>query len=221
MTDLLKPRSGSDAVAHLFVDFSNLWYGVRSEATRRGDPDWAVRLHSDNLRRVLAAGRTVGEAVLVANKAVPEAVLRHFRPAFRVEVVETGSISGTEQGADELLQNAIYRTILGPARPGVIVVATGDGARWQEGRGFCAALEGARRQGLGIEVAAFAASLNRHLRALANETCALVALDRYYESIAFLEGLRSVRSLSLTHRATATPARWPENGGATMGVLPA
>ncbi len=102
-------RADSGEVAYLFVDLSNLWYGLRTEAERRGDPDRAVRMNAENLYRVLAAGREVGEAVLVANRTVPEAVLHHFDHRFRVELVELGAITGTEQGADELLQNAIYR----------------------------------------------------------------------------------------------------------------
>src|SRR5450759_2391418 len=105
-------QHSSDEVAYLFVDLSNVWYGLRAEAERRGDSDRAVRMHAENLYRVLAAGREVGGAVLVANRTVPEAVLRHFLGRFRVELVECGSITGTEQGADELLQNAIYRTVL-------------------------------------------------------------------------------------------------------------
>jgi hypothetical protein len=55
--------------AYLFVDLSNLWYGLRADAVRHGDPEWAVRIHAGNLRRILAAGRAVGEAILVANTA--------------------------------------------------------------------------------------------------------------------------------------------------------
>jgi hypothetical protein len=131
------PAPGATAeAAYLFVDFSNLWYAIRGEATHRGDADRAVRVHAANLRRVLAAGREVADAVLVANRSVPESVLRHFRSGFRVELVESGSITGTEQAADELLQNAMYRTILRAPANGVIVMATGDGAGWSEGRGF-------------------------------------------------------------------------------------
>ncbi len=208
MAQTAQPRPAAEEVAYLFVDFSNLWYAIRAEAARRGDPDWAVRAHATNLRRVLAAGREVGDAVLVANRAVPESVLNHFRPGFRVELVESGSLTGTEQAGDELLQNAIYRTILRAPDGGIIVVATGDGAGWKEGRGFCEALAAARRQGFGVEVLSFERSLNRWLRGLANAVGVVVLLDRFYDSIAFLEGLRPARSPSLTHRPTTVPAPW-------------
>ena len=217
MTQTAQPRTTSEEVAYLFVDFSNLWYSIRAEAVRRGDPDRAVRAHAANLRRVLAAGRGVGDAVLVANRSVPEAVLSRFRPGFRVELVESGSVTGTEQAGDELLQNAIYRTILRAPAAGIIVVATGDGAGWQEGRGFCEALAAARRQGFGVEVVSFERSLNRWLRGLASGMGVVVLLDRFYDSITFLEGLRPARSPSLTHRPTSLPAPWSaHDAGAIM-----
>ena len=205
MTQMSQQHPPVEEIAYLFVDFSNLWYSIRAEAARRGDPDRAVRAHAANLRRVLAAGREVGDAVIVANRSVPESVLNNFRPGFRVELVEPGSITGTEQGADESLQNAIYRTILRAPTAGVIVVATGDGAGWHEGRGFCEALAAAHRQGFGVEVVSFERSLNRWLRGLANAVGVVVLLDRFYDSITFLEGLRPARSPSLTHRPTSVP----------------
>jgi hypothetical protein len=201
--------NGGGEVVHLFVDLSNLWYALRAEAARRGDPDWAVRLHSANLRRVLAAGRPVGEAVLVANSAVPRSVLAHLRPHFALELVEAGRESGREQAGDELLQNALYRTILGDSRPGTVVIATGDGAGWRTGRGFCPAAEAAHRLGFGVEIASLSVVLNGHLGELARKLGVLVELDRFYDSIAFLEGLRPARTPSLAHRPTAEPATLP------------
>ena len=151
----MRTNATTEEVVHLFVDFSNLWYGLKSEASRRGDPEWAVRFHAANLRHVLAAGRPVGTAVLVANSAVPEAVLDHYRGYFDIELVETGRKTGREQAGDEMLQNALYRVVLSDPRRATIVVATGDGAGWQSGRGFVVAIEGARRLGFGVEVASF------------------------------------------------------------------
>ena len=208
MAPALQLRSATQDVAHVFVDFSNLWYAIRAEAIRRGDPAWAVRLHAANLRHVLAGGRPVVDSLLVANREIPSPVLDHFRPFFNVELVESGRVTGKEQAGDELLQNAIYRSIFRAATPGTIVVATGDGAGWSAGRGFCETLSASRRQGFGVEVASFEASLNRTLRGLAGKVGAVVSLDPFYESIAFLEGLRPARQPSLVHRPSAAPRVW-------------
>lgn len=218
MAQALPVQPAAEEVAHLFVDFSNLWYATRAEATRRGDPDWAVRIHAANFRRILAGGRQVGHSVLVANREIPASVLDHFRAGFCVELVEAGCVTGTEQAGDEMLQNAIYRTIFRAAAPGTIVLATGDGAGWREGRGFCETLRAARQRDFGVEIVSFAGSLNRRLRALAQTVGVVVTLDPFYDSLTFLEGLRAARSPSLVHRPTATPgARLVREDVATMG----
>jgi hypothetical protein len=201
-------QATNEEAAYLFVDFSNLWYAVRAEATRRGDSEWAVRIHADNLWRILAGGRRVAGSMLVANREISQPVLDRFRAAFEVELVEAGCVTGTEQAGDELLQNAIYRTMFRAPAPGIIVLATGDGAGWREGRGFCETVRAARRNGFGVEIVSYEASLNRRLRAFANEVGAVIALDSFYESLTFLSGLRSVRPPSLIHRPTVQPSAW-------------
>ncbi len=208
MAQALPVRPAAEEVAHLFVDFSNVWYASRAEAARRGDHEQAVRIHAGHLHRVLAGGRQVGDSVLVANREISQPVLDHFRSGFRVELVEAGCVTGTEQAGDEMLQNAIYRTIFRATTPGTIVLATGDGAGWREGRGFCETLRAARQRDFGVEIASFEGSLNGRLRALAQEFGAVVALDPFYDSITFLEGLRVARSPSLAHRPTAVPRAW-------------
>lgn len=208
MAQAMQLRPATEEAAHLYVDFSNLWYAIRAEAARRGDPEGTVRLHAANLRHILAGGRPVADSVLVANREIPGSVLDRFRPFFNVELVESGRVTGKEQAGDELLQNAIYRSIFRAATPGTVVVATGDGAGWSAGRGFCETLSASRRQGFGVEVASFEASLNRTLRGLAETVGAVVSLDPFYESISFLEHLRPARQPSLVHRPSAAPREW-------------
>ena len=216
MASTVQLPQAAGEVAHLYVDFSNLTYALRAEAIRRGDPDRTVRVHAGNLRRILAAGRRVGDAMLVANREIPTPVLDHFRSNFTVELVEAGRVTGTEQAGDELLQNSIYRTLFRATGPSTIVVATGDGAGWQEGRGFCESLLAARRRGFGVEVVSFESALNRRLRRLAELIGTVVTLDPFYESIAFLEGLRPARPPSLVHRATAVPRPWSAEDAAAI-----
>jgi hypothetical protein len=219
MTDTASARPGAEEVAHLFVDFSNIWYATRAEASRRGDPEWAVRIHADNLHRILAGGRRVRDAVLVANREIAPSVLGHFRRSFQVDLVEAGCVTGTEQAGDEMLQNAIYRTIFRAGAPGTIVLATGDGAGWSEGRGFCEALRAARERCFGVEVVSFNGALNGRLRALARAFGAMIPLDPFYDSVAFLEGLRPARPSSLVHRPSAAPRLWSAQEGEAMARL--
>jgi hypothetical protein len=200
--------AAAEPAVHLFVDLSNVFLGARQTAAASHEYAPALRLSAKHLHRVMAAGRPVASATLVANAMVPEAALRHFRPWFRVILAETGRQTGTEQAADQLLQNAIFIELLQPVEPGVIVLATGDGAGWRDGRGFIPTLIAARRRGFGVEVVSFAASLNPALRDLAEAVGMLVELDDYYFAVTFLEGLRWPEPILLRHRATARPRPW-------------
>lgn len=84
----------------------------------------------------------------------------------------------------------------------------GDGAGWRDNRGFIPTLIAARRQGFGVEVVSFAASLNPALRHLAEAAGMLVELDDYYFAVTFLEGLRRPEPILLHHRAVAHPSPW-------------
>ncbi len=122
------PAPTVEPVVHLFVDLSNVYLGAQASAVDFEEYGPAVRLSAENLHRVMAAGRPVASATLVANALVPEAALRHFRPWFRIVRAETGRQTGTEVAADQILQNALLLELVRPQEPGVIVLATGDGA---------------------------------------------------------------------------------------------
>lgn len=207
---------------HLFLDFSNITFGARTAAVRSGDEASRVRLHTENLYRLMAAGRPVASATMVANSGVPEAVLAHWRRFFTIVTAESGRDSGLDQAADEMLQNRIFLQLLRPEPPAIIVVATGDGAGWQRGIGFVPTLIVARRRGFGIEILTFRDQSNPRLLALGNRMGVVVLLDPYYGRITFLQGLRGALPVLLHHRPTAAPRPWepgelseqPETGDA-------
>lgn len=202
---------------HLFVDLANVWCGARDEATNHREPRQLLRLSAEGLFRTMAAGREVASATLVANAHVPDEAVHHFRRFFQVEQVEVGRWSGTEQAADETLQNRLLLTALRPETVGTIVLATGDGAGWRVGLGFCPALVVARRRGLGIEVLAFSSSLNPSLRRLAEATGIVVDLDRQYHAITFIEAGRPVGSPQA--RATSAAHAWTSAEQAEVSAL--
>ncbi len=197
---------------HLYVDLANIWAGTQNAAAELGDPTWSVRLSAEALRSVMAAGREVVSTTLVANVGVPEPVRRHFGASFKVSTVDFGPSLGKEQSADELLQVGMLLDLF-RFEPGTLVVATGDGAGWAQGRGFTQALIAARRRGFGIEVVSFRSTLNPRLRLLAENSGCLVELDLYYRSLTFLEGLRSREAVNLRHRRMAEPHPWTAGEG--------
>jgi hypothetical protein len=144
----------------IFVDLSNIFLGARDAARSHDEPPGLIRLQADRLRELLADGRQIARACVVANDDVPPEVAAHFGREFAEWIPrEAGKRTGTEQANDETLQVRMYEAIH-QVPAGVLVLATGDGAGWNVGRGFVAAIDIAYREGWGIEVAAWPQTLN-------------------------------------------------------------
>lgn len=194
----------------IYLDLSNIFINARAWAAAQNDDPWAVRLHAGRLCDLLAAGRPVASATLVMNSSISDAIRQRFGRFFKLIEVERGVVSGLDQAADELLQNRMFTEIHQPQAPGVVVLATGDGAGWAQRSGFTQPLIAARRLGFGIEVASFSASLHCQLRRLAlMPGNALVDLDREYRSFTFEQGgVRFPDPINLRDRDLASPRPW-------------
>ena len=189
----------------VFVDLSNLFYGARSEAVAAGESPAAIRLESDQLARLLRADRHQDRGVVVANDEVPREALSHFARLGEVIVREAGRRTGTEQASDETLLNRMYETISQRPR-GTLVLATGDGAGAARGRGFIPALESARERGWGIEVVAWASSVNKRLLEWLTRTGSVfVNLSDQYFAVTFVERGRRAQQVMLAQRPFAVP----------------
>ena len=105
-----------------------------------------------------------------------------------VRLLERGSLSGSEQGVDQLLQTEMLRDGFDfNGDPGIAVLLTGDGRGFSEGAGFHADLERMRDRGWRIEVLSWRHSCARRMREWATEHGVFIALDDFYESVTFLE----------------------------------
>jgi hypothetical protein len=194
----------------LFWDNSNIFIRAKSVAERRegGHARQSVRIQFDNLYGLARAGRKVTAGVCVGS--VPPDfgyVWDRLRAAgVKVELFERGLGSGREQGVDQCLQVHMLRAGFDSV-PGVAVLMTGDGAGYEEGRGFRADLERLANTGWGIEVLSWRSACNRGLREFAESNGIFVALDDFYEEVTFIQGGRGSQPLSLKRRRRAEPRR--------------
>jgi hypothetical protein len=193
---------------HLFLDLPNVFISAKHVAARREgrSAERLARLHYDNLIRLAHAGRPVLSGVCatsyVSASGAEPAWLHRLR-RMPIEVVAVPRF-GSEQGVDERLQTEMLRK-LADATPETAVLMTGDGAGYEEGRGFLADLERLAHGGWAVEAMAWNLSCNRHLREWAEANGAFIPLDSFYEAITFLEGLRMASPLSLVHRPRVSP----------------
>jgi hypothetical protein len=95
---------------------------------------------------------------------------------------------GEQEVPDKTLQLAMLNDALAN-QPGVMVLLTGDGARYYRGRGFCQTLENIHdRLGWSIEVLGWRESCNERTMKWVNANGVFLPLEDFYFSITFLEG---------------------------------
>ena len=178
----------------IYWDNSNTHISAQQVATEMEGPDARPRVRIDfrNMLELARAEREIGHAVAIG-PIPPE--LRYVWNGLENEDVAVQLLdSGTEQGIDRSLQNAMLRDGLDHIRdPGIMVLLTGDGkgfddvAGFDAGEGFRADLERMHRRGWRIEVLSWRHSCSRLMREWAEENGKFIALDDYYHSVTFLE----------------------------------
>jgi len=81
--------------------------------------------------------------------------------------------------------------------PGKMVLLTGDGSGYSDGRGFIKQLERAKNHKWEIEVVSWDAGCNRYLRAFAQDNGTYRSLEPVYYNVTFINNKRWVKSSSI------------------------
>lgn len=205
----------------VFWDISNIYISGQQVADRKEGffACQTFRIQFDRLYQLAHANRPIGKTIAVGSIQLEmQTVWERFEQATGVKAIlhERGAQSGKEQAEDAVLQVEMLRTLWDQRRnPQVAVLLTGDGRGYEDGVGFHADLERMADGGWGIEVLSWEHSCNRNLRHWAEKVGVFLPLDKYYESISFLENRRLVKALNLTRRPMAYPKE-----GLTVAVPP-
>jgi hypothetical protein len=197
----------------IFWDNSNVFVPAIDVAKERDGAivGHSLRIHFANLFELARAGRRVNGGYCVGTTPIrnPKLEERLAGVGIGTEFFERGRESGGEQAVDQALQVHMLRSLVDMA-PGIAVLLTGDGAGAGSGRGYLADLQRMYRGGWEVEVLSWRDACHRGLRSWSEEHGHFVALDDYYESVTFLEGLRFAKALNRVsrpfRRSTVTPA---------------
>ncbi len=178
---------------HIFWDNSNIWLVGRNVCAQREPGDeTAFRIHFEHLFDSVVARRQVDSA-FVAGSIPPNTDPLWQRFAnLNIQVVkqERGQGTGGEVAVDEVIQLEIAHRVLDVDPPGTMVLLTGDGSGYTDGRGFIKELERAAKRGWQIEVISWDAGCNRHLKAFAQQNGNYRAPEPVYESVTFVNNKR-------------------------------
>jgi hypothetical protein len=218
---------------HIFLDNSNIFGGAQRVAAEKEKAPWqAVRIDYKNLFRLLRHGKINNGVSMLAGSVPPgnEALWTAAQEAgFDTTLLhkvpnDTGRLF--EQSVDEAIHLRIGNILLDSEKPGVIVIATGDGAQTAQGCSFTDQVTRAAKRGWKVEVWSWRVQLSPRLRDTRLKYPDLVTvfmLDEWYRSTVFLKAgtyrlngesidvkVRSCSGLSLTettfHQAAAMGA---------------
>ena len=176
----------------VYLDNSNIFHAAQDLAEERnGDMNarYRLRLHFANLLRLAHADRPLQKAL--AAGSIPPALSLLWdqlsRTGVEVHLYDRGEPGrGEQETPDQWLQLRMLEDALDYAdNPGIVALLTGDGAGYNEGRGFHRTLERMRRQGWRIKLLSWAHSCNRRMWDWVENNGLFVPLDNYYDAITY------------------------------------
>lgn len=200
---------------YLYWDNSNIFHSAQRYAERSEGVGarLSVRIEFERLYRLALGSRQMAKGVAVGSVPPSQAeVWRRFTDATGLtpELYQRGAQDGREQGVDQCLQIHMLRDSSDIAEPQIAVLLTGDGAGYDEGRGFHADLERMYKNGWGIEVISWDLACKRELKQWAQRVGTYIPLETYYESVTFIQDGRNTSLLNLTNRPKSDIGGSPE-----------
>ena len=177
----------------IFWDNSNIWLVGRNVCKQRelGDQN-DFRIHFAHMLDFIQDGRDVDFA-FVGGSVPPnnDPLWQRFDDlGINVVTQERGETTGGEIAVDEIIQLQMANRILDADTPGTIVLCTGDGSGYTEGKGFIKQLERAKKHRWQIEVVSWDAGCNRFLRHFAQNEGSYRSLESVYNNVTFINNKR-------------------------------
>ena len=173
---------------NVFWDNSNIWL-VGQNVCKLREPGCQqdFRIHFAKLFDFVRDTRTVSYAFL-AGSIPPETddLWQRFRNLGITVETQARNVSGQEVAVDEIIQLHMANRLLDTSTPERIVLLTGDGSGYLDGRGFIRQLERAVTHGWEIEVISWDAGCNRHLKQYAQNHGVYRDLESVYENVTFI-----------------------------------
>ena len=176
----------------VYLDNSNIFHAAQDLAEERNGDAYAryrVRIQFENLLRLAHADRPLEKAL--AAGSIPPALInlwnRMADAGVEVHLFDRGeSNRGEQETPDQWLQLRMLENGWDyMENPGIVVLLTGDGAGYNEGRGFHSTLERMHQRGWKVEVLSWIHSTNRCMREWVEANGVFVPLDNYYEAITY------------------------------------
>ncbi|MBI5659697.1 MAG: NYN domain-containing protein [Nitrosomonadales bacterium] len=177
---------------NVFWDNSNIWLVGRNvcRAKEPGNED-GFRIHFLKLFEFVINNRKVDYA-FVGGSIPPnnDPLWQRFEALGSVVEKQERGIGGGEVAVDEAIQLQMANRVLDITPPQTMVLLTGDGSGYSDGKGFIKQLERARNHGWNIEVVSWDGGCNRYLKAFAQANGVYRSLEPAYFNVTFINNVR-------------------------------
>ena len=200
----------------VYLDNSNIFHAAQDLAEERNGDQYAryrVRINFENLLRLAHADRPLEKAL--AAGSIPPALSMLWNRLRRAGVEVHLFDRGEQEPPDQWLQLRMLESALDYYEdPGIMVLLTGDGAGYNEGRGFHRTLERMHRRGWKVEVLSWIHSCNQRMQEWVEANGVFVPLDDYYAAVTYTNepragqepaSARDVGELDLSNRPLSLP----------------
>ena len=176
----------------VYLDNSNIFHAAQDLAEERnGDANarHRVRIDFESLLRLAHADRPL-EKALAAGSIPPGLSMlwnRLRRSGVEVHLYDRGEPGrGEQETPDQWLQlRMLEDTVDYIGNPGIVALLTGDGALYNEGRGFHRTLERMHQLGWQVELLSWEHSTNQRMQEWVETNGVFVPLDDYYDAITY------------------------------------
>lgn len=177
---------------NIFWDNSNIWLvGREICASKEPGNEEGFRIHILKLFEFIRNNRQVSYA-FVGGSIPPNSdpLWRRFEDLGAIVETQERGAGGGEVAVDEIIQLQMANRILDASSPETMVLLTGDGSGYTDGKGFIKQLERARNHGWDIEVVSWDRGCNRYLKAFAETHGSYRALEPAYNNVTFINNVR-------------------------------
>lgn len=172
----------------IYVDNSNIYIGAQEVAKSKGEDSFAVRLHFANFLNLITEGNPDFNEIVWGGSIPPES--KAVWDVMRKNGVEPELIPRSSTGENDTVDQAIQLRMYRHARkykdsPGTLILCTGDGAGFNDDKGFLYDVSSLISDGWDIILYSWDNICHKKLRQFAKDNGKYVALDEHYKLITF------------------------------------
>ncbi|MEI7606013.1 MAG: NYN domain-containing protein [Rhodospirillaceae bacterium] len=200
-------------MVYIFIDDSNIFFTAMNYIwpTMEGfqhETAGQFGINAAGLIDVVANGRHTWRCYVAGSNAPGrDQFWQHYRSAGAEVDVHQRDEHGCETTVDAAIQAKIIDVLNSQSTPGTIVLVTGDGNGFRDGKGFIPTLMAAHKRGWKFEVVAWDYGCNPTLREYATQFGIFRSLDPAFDQVTFVtqRPRRSFPRDSATARASLVP----------------